>query len=116
MFYKDMKTKRVFIKNKLTPEDVARLHNDEIRDITEEEYDRESGKAPISSSVCKIFATVNRRDFENFKDRCKTEGVNMDEALALLVSQYGSGAQLHNVSHKALKGFSYIQEVKHAGN
>jgi hypothetical protein len=109
MYYKDMKTKKVFIKSRLTPEDCSRLRTGAIVDITEEEYDAESGKSPIGAAVCKIFATVNRRDFENFKERCRVEGVNMDEALSLLVSQYGSGAVLQHVSHKALKSFNYLE-------
>jgi len=109
MYYKDMRTKKVFIKNRLTSEDMLRLQDGEVVHITEDEYDQESGKAPIGSTLCKIFATVNRRDFENFKDRCRTEGVNMDTALSSLVSLYGAGATLHHVSHKALEGFSYIK-------
>jgi len=112
MYYRDTVTNKVFIKSHLTPVDVTRLKEGGIVDISEEEYDRCSSKDPIGESLCKVFATVTRRDYTNFRDRCKAEGISMDNGLSLLVSQYGSGAVLTHVSKKALKSFSYIDEKK----
>lgn len=90
MFYKDLKTKKVFI-SKLTLELGARIYDGSVIAIDEDVYNRESGKPPAGAPSCKIFATVSRIDFESFKDRCNKEGKAMDQVLISLVRHYAYG-------------------------
>jgi hypothetical protein len=114
VFYQDTKTNKVFKRSNPTEELREKVKSGALRTISEEEFDSfdetQTGAATIGQLAKRIYATVSHRDFSNFESRCKAEGVPMDKAFALLVSQYGSGAVLTHVSKKAAARFNYLEE------
>lgn len=54
----------------------------------------------------KIFATVSEKDFYNFRDRAKAEGMSIDEAFKSIVHAYATGASIECHNNKELKDFS----------
>lgn len=106
-YYRDEETRKVF---QTTHPDHMKLKKGIIVEITEEEYDRAISAYSLGSGLKKVFATVKIEDYEAFRKRCRDERVTMDQAFALLVSQYAHGAVLTKVSKKALERFDYRKE------
>lgn len=59
----------------------------------------------------KVFATVQEKDFFNFCDRAKAEGMDIDEAFTSIIHAYSTGAEILSPSKSTLKEFS--QKPKH---
>jgi hypothetical protein len=114
VFYQDTKTSKVFKRSRPSDELTAKIKSGDLRLISEDEFealdDAQTGSATVGQLTKRIFATVSLRDFTNFEGRCIAEGVPLDKAFAMLVSQYGAGAVLTKVSKKAATRFNYLAE------
>lgn len=58
----------------------------------------------------KIFAVVTEKDFYNFRDRSRAEGMNIDEAFRALVHAYSIGGVVECCNKKGLDKFKVSKD------
>lgn len=63
----------------------------------------------------RIYAVVGEKDFTNFRDRAKAEGLKIDEAFVALVKLYAQGGEINapfikKKNHHEPTGVDYLKE------
>lgn len=69
----------------------------------------------------KVFAVVTANTFQSFRDRCKAEGVKLDEVLTGMISLYANGGKIiaddhtkRKIRHEVSEVFNYKNEISKA--